>query len=129
MVLTIMLGCIWGTISVFAKTIENTKKYNGIDLHCISECERTKGVAKTYGATKPYGNYAAVVIYGQNNVSQGTIYNTKYTSSSSAEAANMAIAKRSGSNLKKAVTYHAVVNGDGSFTDSFLEQLVYTVER
>lgn len=117
------------SVTVYAGTENNIKNYAGFDLTCVSICENKKGTAKTTGATKPYNNYASVVIYGQDGKSQGTTYAIGSETVGSSESKVAAVATVSGTNLKNAVTYHAVTNSDGAFIDSFLKQLVFSVDR
>lgn len=118
---------VFGTIA-FAGEKESEGDYGGFYLRCTSICEAKYGIAKTLGTTKPYYNYAAVVIYGQDGNSQGTTYGTGGPVSND-EASATAVARMNGNDLLKAVTYHASQTASGSFTDGFLRQLVYTEYR
>lgn len=117
------------SVTVYAGTVVHITPYAGHDLTCTSICEKGYGTAKTSGAVKPYNNYAAVVIYGQDNKSQGTTYSIGSETLGNSEEKLSAVATVRGTNLKKAVTYHALTNTSGAFLDSFLEQLVYSVAR
>lgn len=115
--------------AVYAGTVVNTGPYAGHYLTCTSICEEKSGTAKTSGAVNPYNNYASVVIYGQDGKSQGTTYSIESNTVDDAEARLPAVATVRGKNLKHAVTYHALTNTSGAFLDSFLKQLVYSVDR
>lgn len=117
------------SVAVYAGTVVNVGRYAEHYLTCTSICEEKSGTAKTSGAVNPYNNYAAVVIYGQDDKSQGTTYSIESETVENAEARLPAVATVRGKNLKKAVTYHALTNTSGAFLDSFLEQLVYPVDR
>ncbi|MCM1494955.1 MAG: hypothetical protein NC089_04070 [Bacteroides sp.] len=117
------------SVTVYAATVINTGRYAGHNLTCTSICEEKTGTAKTYGGVNPYNNYASVTIYGKDGKSQGTTYAIGSDTVDNAEARLPATATVRGSNLKKAVTYHALTNSNGAFLDSFLEQLVYSVDR
>lgn len=117
------------SVAVYAGTVVHNDTYAGHDLICTSICEKGYGTAKTSGAVKPYDNYAAVVIYGQNGKSQGTTCSYGKETLGSSEQKLPATATVQGTNLKNAVTYHALTNANGAFLDSFLEQLVYSVDR
>lgn len=116
-------------ITVYAGERYETGEYDGHYLSCVSICEKTYGTGKTNGAVKPYYNYAAVIIYGQDGKSQGSTYAVNKNIVGSQEARLTSVATVKGSNLRSATTYHALVNESGGFTDSFLEQLVYPVDR
>ena len=117
------------SVAVYAGERTRIGNYVSHYLTCTSICEEKSGTAKTSGAVNPYNNYAAVVIYGQDDKSQGTTYSIESATVENAEARLPAVATVRGKNLKKAVTYHALTNTDGAFLDSFLEQLVYSVDR
>lgn len=116
-------------ITVYAEEQRHNDRYAGHELSCISICEKTYGTAKTEGAVKPYYNYAAVIIYGQDGKSQGSTYAVNKNVVGSQEGRLTSVATVKGSNLKSANTYHALVNESGGFLDSFVEQLVYSVGR
>lgn len=117
------------SVTVYAGTVVHTDPYASHYLTCTSICEEKYGTAKTSGAVNPYNNYAAVVIYGQDNKSQGTTYSIESETVENAEARLPAVATVRGKDLKNAVTYHALTNTSGAFLDSFLEQLVYSIGR
>lgn len=116
-------------VNVYAGERVSTGTNAGYSLTCTSICKIGSGTAKTLGAAKPYNNYASVVIYGKDGASQGTTYGFGGIATGSAQTRTAAVATKYGSNLSKAVTYHAVVDSAGSFVDGFLNQLVYTVVR
>ena len=117
------------SVAVYAGTVVRSGNYAGHDLICTSICEEKTGTAKTLGAVKPYNNYAAVVIYGQDNKSQGTTYSIGSETLGNSEEKLPAVATVRGKDLKNAVTYHALTDTNGAFLDSFLKQLVYPVDR
>lgn len=128
MLCTVFFVMLFG-ITVYAGEKYNSDTYDGHYLNCVSICEKSYGTGKTNGAVKPYYNYAAVIIYGQDGKSQGSTYAVNKNIVGSQEARLTSVAKVKGSNLKSATTYHALVNESGGFTDSFVEQLVYSVDR
>lgn len=127
--ISIIIGTLLFSATVFAGEVTNYGVYSGHTLTCTSKCYAGYGTAKTLGAVKPYNNYASVVIYRQDGTSQGTTYATGGQAVGSSQTSQAAVATKYGTNLSKAVTYHAIVDSSGSFTDGFLNQLVYTEYR
>lgn len=95
-------------------------QYGNIELTYDGSITATRGTSTTSGAPNPYLNYASVVIYGGDGKSQGTTYTT---------GAGSTTASLNGSNLKKAVTYHAATYANGAFLEDFRKQIIYTVTR
>lgn len=127
MMTSFLIGVMAFATVAFAGEKIRTGNYGGFELTCTSICKAGSGTAMTTGATKPYYNYASVVIYGQNGESQGTTYGRGGPTATQSSAT--ATATVNGTNLSRAMTYHAVQTESGSFTDGFINQLVYPVDR
>lgn len=103
------------------KAYAGSLPYGDIWLNYDGSVSASWGTSTTSGAPDPYLNYASVVIYGDDDTkSQGTTYTT---------GAGSTTALRKGTNLKKAVTYHAATYTNGAFLEDFRKQIIYTVTR
>lgn len=108
------------TLGIGGKAHARVGIYGGFHLTYDGSITKSRGTSTTSDIPDPYFNYASVVIYGTGEKSQGTTYTTGRGSTT---------ASKVGSNLQKAVTYHAATYSDGAFLEDFKEQIVYTVER
>lgn len=106
--------CSFGTLAQAA-----TGRYNAFILDYNCTLKSSYGQAKTGGAVYPYYNYATVVVY-KNGTSKGLA--TSY--GKNAATAN---AKKTGSGLTRAKSYHAVTYQDKTHIEPWVEQLTLEV--